>query len=103
MIASNQLKPGDVLPPERELGRQFGVSRTVVREAVRALDAKGLLDVRIGSGVGVVADDEATVRESMRHFVHSSSVDYSKVDEMRRVLKVAAAVLAAERAVEVDI
>lgn len=103
MIGSNQLKPGDVLPPERELGRQFGVSRTVVREAVRALDAKGLLDVRTGSGVRVVAVDEATVRESMRHFVHGSSVDYAKVDEMRRVLEVAAAGLAAERAGEVDI
>ena len=36
-IASNELKPGDPLPPERELGRQFGVSRTVIREAVRVL------------------------------------------------------------------
>jgi GntR family transcriptional regulator, transcriptional repressor for pyruvate dehydrogenase complex len=103
MIASNQLKPGDVLPPERELGRQFGVSRTVVREAVRALDAKGLLEVRTGSGVRVVAVDESTVRESMRHFVHGSSLDYGKVDEMRRVLEVAAAGLAAERAGEDDI
>lgn len=103
MIAGNQLKPGDVLPPERELGRQFGVSRTVVREAVRALDAKGLLDVRSGSGVRVVAVDESTVRESMRHFVQGSSVDYAKVDEMRRVLEVAAAGLAAERADDGDI
>jgi GntR family transcriptional repressor for pyruvate dehydrogenase complex len=103
MIASNQLKPGDLLPPERELGRQFGVSRTVVREAVRALDAKGLLDVRSGSGVRVVAVDESTVRESMRHFVHGSSVDYAKVDEMRRVLEVAAAGLAAERADDADV
>ena len=55
MIASNQLRPGDLLPPERELGRQFGVSRTVIREAVRALAAKGLLEVRSGSGVRIVA------------------------------------------------
>jgi GntR family transcriptional repressor for pyruvate dehydrogenase complex len=103
MIASDRLKPGDVLPPERDLGRQFGVSRTVVREAVRALDAKGLLDVRTGSGVRVVAVDESTVRESMRHFVHGSSVDYSKVAEMRGVLEVAAAGLAAQRADQADI
>ena len=103
MIRSNALKPGDVLPPERELGRQFGVSRTVVREAVRALGAKGLLEVRTGSGVRVIAVDESTVRESMRHFVQGSSVDYAKVDEMRRVLEVAAAGLAAERADAADL
>src|SRR6478672_6985595 len=78
-IASNQLQPGDPLPPERELGRQFGVSRTVIREAVRALAAKGLLEVRSGSGVRIVAVDEGTV------------------------LEVACAGLAAERATEEDI
>ncbi|MDX6591086.1 MAG: hypothetical protein QOJ13_282 [Gaiellales bacterium] len=103
MIASSDLKPGDMLPPERELGKQFGVSRTVIREAVRALKGKGLLDVRSGSGVRIVAVDESTVRESMRHFVHGSMVDYSKVDEVRRVLEVAAAGLAAERATPADL
>ena len=103
MIAAGDLKPGDLLPPERELGTQFGVSRTVIREAVRALKGKGLLDVRSGSGVRIRAVDESTVRESMRHFVHGSMVDYAKVDEVRRVLEVAAAGLAAERATAEDI
>jgi GntR family transcriptional repressor for pyruvate dehydrogenase complex len=103
MIASNKLKPGDALPPERELGVQFDVSRTVIREAVRTLRAKGLLEVKSGSGVRIVAVDGATVRESMRHFVRGSSLDYAKVDEVRRVLEVAAAGLAAERATEDDI
>jgi GntR family transcriptional regulator, transcriptional repressor for pyruvate dehydrogenase complex len=103
MIVSKRLKVGDALPPERELGKQFGVSRTVIREAVRALGAKGLLEVRGGSGVRIVAVDEATVRESMRHFVQGSSLDYAKVDEVRLVLEVAAAGLAAARATDVDI
>jgi GntR family transcriptional repressor for pyruvate dehydrogenase complex len=90
-IASNQLKPGDLLPTERQLGEQFGVSRTVIREAVRALRAKGMLEVK------------GTVRESMRHFVKGSELDYTKVDEVRRVLEVAAAGLAAERATPEDI
>ena len=102
-IASNQLKPGDLLPPERELGKQFGVSRTVIREAVRALAAKGLLEVRSGSGVRIVAVDEGTVRESMRHFVQGSRLDYGKLDEVRHVLEVAAAGLAAERATAADV
>jgi GntR family transcriptional repressor for pyruvate dehydrogenase complex len=103
MIAAGQLKPGDVLPPERELGSQFGVSRTVIREAVRALKGKGLLEVRSGSGVRIVAADESTVRESMRHFVNTGMIDYAKVDQVRRVLEVAAAGIAAERATDEDI
>jgi GntR family transcriptional repressor for pyruvate dehydrogenase complex len=102
-IASNQLKPGDTLPTERELGEQFGVSRTVIREAIRALSAKGMLEVRGGSGVRIVAVDEGTVRESMRHFVQGSAMDYGKVDEIRRVLEVAAAGIAAGRATPEDI
>ncbi len=102
-IASNRLKPGDLLPTERELGEQFGVSRTVIREAIRALRAKGMLEVKGGSGVRIVAVNEETVRESMRHFVKGSEMDYGKVDEVRRVLEVAAAGLAAERATPEDI
>jgi GntR family transcriptional regulator, transcriptional repressor for pyruvate dehydrogenase complex len=102
-IASNRLKPGDLLPTERELGEQFGVSRTVIREAIRALRAKGMLEVKGGSGVRIVAVNEGTVRESMRHFVKGSEMDYGKVDEVRRVLEVAAAGLAAERATPEDI
>ena len=102
-IVSNKLKPGDMLPPERELGKQFGVSRTVIREAVRALAAKGMLEVRSGSGVRIIAVDEKTVRESMRHFVQGSDLDYGKVDEVRLVLEVAAAGLAAQRASAEDI
>jgi GntR family transcriptional repressor for pyruvate dehydrogenase complex len=103
MIAANQLKPGDALPPERELGNQFGVSRTVIREAVRGLQARGLLEVKSGSGVRIVAVDAETVGESMRHFVKGSMMDYTKVDEVRRVLEVAAAGLAAQRATPEDI
>jgi len=103
MIASNHLNPGDALPPERELGKQFGVSRTVIREAVRALSARGLLEVKSGSGVRIVAADAKTVRDSMHHFVRGSMMDYAKVDEVRGVLEVAAAGLAAERATADDI
>jgi GntR family transcriptional regulator, transcriptional repressor for pyruvate dehydrogenase complex len=103
MIASNDLKPGDALPAERELGKQFGVSRTVIREAVRALAARGLLEVKSGSGVRIVAADAKTVRDSMHHFVRGSMMDYGKVDEVRGVLEVAAAGLAAERATAEDI
>src|SRR5438046_4593906 len=49
-IHKSVLKPGDQLPPERELAQQFGVSRTAVREAVKALREKGLVEAYPGRG-----------------------------------------------------
>lgn len=51
----NQLKPGDMLPPERELVRRFGVSRSSIRDAIRSLEAVGLLEPR--QGIGTVVRD----------------------------------------------
>lgn len=97
-ILSNRLKVGDRLPSERELGEQFGVSRTVVREAVRALVAKGVIEVRSGSGLRVAAVDAAAVSESVRLYLRGGGIDFEKVHEVRRLLEVHTAGLAAERA-----
>src|SRR3989442_2687911 len=103
-ILSPDLQPGDRLPSERELGEQFGVSRTVIREAVRALAAKGVIDVRTGSGLRVAAVDSATVSESMSLFMRgSTTLDYPKVHEVRAMLEVEIAGLAAERASREDL
>jgi GntR family transcriptional repressor for pyruvate dehydrogenase complex len=102
-ILSRRLKVGDRLPSERELGEQFGVSRTVVREAVRALVAKGVIEVRSGSGLRVAAVDAAAVSESMSLFLRGGTVDFEKVHEVRRLLEVHIAGLAAERAGEEDV
>lgn len=50
LIVNGTLRPDDKLPPERELSQMLGVSRTVIREAVRLLVATGLVEVRTGSG-----------------------------------------------------
>ena len=71
-ILSNRLQVGDRLPSERELGEQFGVSRTVVREAVRALVAKGVIEVRSGSGLRVAAVAASAVSESMSLYVRGA-------------------------------
>src|SRR5581483_4882572 len=67
-ILSRRLRVGDRLPSERELGEQFGVSRTVVREAVRALVAKGVLEVRALLEVHIagVAAERATEGDVQR-------------------------------------
>jgi GntR family transcriptional repressor for pyruvate dehydrogenase complex len=54
----NKLKPGDMLPPERELMRRFGVSRSSIRDAIRSLEAVGLLEPR--QGVGTVVRELST-------------------------------------------
>lgn len=102
-ILSNKLKAGDRLPSERELGEQFGVSRTVVREAVRALVAKGVIEVRSGSGLRIAAADGTAVRESMSLFLRGGEIDFEKVHEARSLLEVHLAGVAAERATADDV
>jgi len=102
-ILSRKLEVGDRLPSERELGEQFGVSRTVVREAVRALVAKGVIAVRSGSGLRVAAVDAAAVSESMSLYLRGGSLGFEKVHEVRAVLEVYIAGLAAVRATDADL
>lgn len=102
-ILSNRLTPGDPLPSERELGEQFGVSRTVVREAVRALTAKGVIEARSGSGLRVAAVNASAVSESMSLYLRGGTLEFEKVQEVRALLEVHIAGLAAERATDADI
>ena len=60
-IVAGRFREGDILPSERELGDQFGVSRTVIREAIRALATRGVVEVQSGRGVRVIAMDTASV------------------------------------------
>src|SRR3954465_10216332 len=53
LVARGEFKPGDRLPPERDLAKLLGVSRPTVREAMIALEIAGLVDVRVGAGVFV--------------------------------------------------
>jgi GntR family transcriptional repressor for pyruvate dehydrogenase complex len=102
-ILSRRLHVGDRLPSERELGEQFGVSRTVVREAVRALVAKGIIEARSGSGLRVAAVDASAVSESMSLYLRGGDFDFENVHEVRTVLETHIAGLAAERATDEDI
>jgi GntR family transcriptional repressor for pyruvate dehydrogenase complex len=101
-IVAQRLQPGDPLPPERELGKQFGVSRTVVREAVRALEARGLVDVRVGSRIRVAAVDPQTVVDSISHFVRTARLDASGIAALRDSLEAIAARMAASHATDHD-
>lgn len=103
-IFGKHLKPGERLPSERELCDKFKVSRTVVREAVRSLTARGLLRVTSGRGVEVREVGASNVAESMRLLVRGyDGLDYGKVHEVRTAVEVETAGLAAERAKPEDV
>jgi GntR family transcriptional regulator, transcriptional repressor for pyruvate dehydrogenase complex len=103
-IVREGFRAGDRLPSERELGEQLGVSRTVVREAVRSLAAKGVIEARTGSGLRVAEVDSTAVSESMRLYVYGrGELDYPMVHEVRTMVEVHVAGLAAERADDEDI
>jgi GntR family transcriptional repressor for pyruvate dehydrogenase complex len=103
-ILSRQIQPGDRLPSERDLGKRFKVSRTVVREAFRSLAARGLVRVTAGRGVEVNEFGSENVADSMRLLVQGrDGIDYTKVNEVRTVVEVQTVGLAAERARPEDI
>jgi GntR family transcriptional repressor for pyruvate dehydrogenase complex len=98
-IVSKQIRAGERLPSERELGEQFKVSRTVIREAVRSLAAQGLVRVTSGRGVEVNEFGSNGVAASMRLLVRGhEGLDYGKVNEVRTAVEVQVAGLAAQRA-----
>lgn len=102
-IVSGRLEPGSKLPTERELCEQFGVSRPVVREAVRSLIAKGLLvdSPRRGHVVSALGRDAVT--ESLTLYLRGRRLDYTKLMEVRVVVEVENAGRAAERATPADL
>jgi DNA-binding FadR family transcriptional regulator len=95
-ILAEGLKPGDKLPSEARIAEDFGVSRTVVREAVAALRADGLVEPRRGAGVFVVEPVPASVLpfRGVDHARISSIVDLL---ELRTAVETEAAALAAVR------
>jgi GntR family transcriptional repressor for pyruvate dehydrogenase complex len=97
-IRDNALTEGDRLPTERELAETFGVSRSVVREAIKVLAAQGMVESRQGSGLFV---RNRPIESVSRAIVLSVSPDLMSVDrlfEFRKLLEVDAARLAALRA-----
>lgn len=103
-ILDSGLQPGERLPSERELGIQFGVSRTVIREAMRSLAARGVVTVRPGAGLTVAQVDPSTASESFGLLLRGSpGLRHDKIHEVRLAIEVQVAGLAADRATDDDI
>jgi GntR family transcriptional repressor for pyruvate dehydrogenase complex len=90
------LQSGDALPSERELAERFGVGRSSIREALRMLESRGLIESR-GSGTFVVAAWRNPFQEPLSLVVTGEDVNRMQLFEVRRMLEAESAALAAKR------
>ena len=102
-ILEGSLKPGDVLPSERDLALELGVSRPPLREAIQKLVTKGLLTTRHGYGTTVTDRLEAHFVDPWQDMLKGHPMLHRDLLEFRQMLEGQAAYLAAERALDVDI
>src|SRR5215813_1549777 len=98
LIKREDLKPGDRLPPERELSKQLGISRPSLRSGLSSLISMGVLQSRQGAGTFLVDGPPALDSEPLRLLAELHGFSYDHMFETRSVLEVGAAGLAAERA-----
>lgn len=96
LILRGSLKPGERLPPERELARRIGVSRPSVRAGLRSLAAKGVLVTRRGAGTFVADGPPVLDSEPLSFLAALHGFTRREMFEARRVLEVGVAGLAAE-------
>jgi GntR family transcriptional regulator, transcriptional repressor for pyruvate dehydrogenase complex len=103
-ILNGELSEGSQLPAERDLAKQFGVSRTAVREAIKALQEKGLVDAFPGRGTFVTNGTSNSMRRYLDRIIKSGEPDgWAYVVEMREILEPEIAALAAARATDQDL
>ena len=103
-IRKGELTEGSQLPAERDLAKQFGVSRTAVREAIKALQEKGLVDSLPGRGTFVTSGGSSAMRRSLDRIIKSDEPNgWAYLVEVREILEPEIAALAAVRAQRQDI
>jgi GntR family transcriptional repressor for pyruvate dehydrogenase complex len=97
-IFTGKLKPGQKLPPERELAKSMNVSRVSLREALNTLQGMGLLEIQRGNRTFVRPITTRSIHDPLVTFCKSSPQSILQVLELRKYLEIGAASLAAERA-----
>ena len=98
LIREGRWAPGDQIPPERELAERFKVSRTSVREALRALEMQGIIDSRQGGGTFVRTGDTEMLVGPLAAAILRGRRELAEVLEVRELIEPGIARLAARRA-----
>ena len=105
LLADGSLKPGDKLPAERQLAEQFGVGRSALREALRTLEAAGILTLKKGAhgGAFIREGDPSRVTQVIQDLLHLGSISLENLTEARIVVQESIVRLACERATLADL
>ena len=103
LLREGSYKAGDQLPSERELAETFKVSRTSVREALRALEAQGLIESRTGAGNFIAELPVESLVAPLASLLLEEKDALADIFEMRKLIEPRIASLAAERATKADI
>jgi DNA-binding FadR family transcriptional regulator len=105
LLADGSLKPGDKLPAERQLAEQFGVGRSALREALRTLEATGVLTLKKGAhgGAFIREGDPSRVTQVIQDLLHLGSISLLNLTEARILIQESIVRLACERATAVDL
>lgn len=103
LIRQKHLQPGDKLPPEREFAQELGVSRTALREAIKALEDRELIEVKHGSGMFVRSPSIETIERSFSLILLTDQIRYIELMDVRELLEVEIAGRLAESAAIEDL
>src|SRR5437588_4717600 len=97
LLFAKELRPGDFLGTEKELAERFGVSRIVARDALRTLEAQGIVDIKVGSGGGArIAQGNARVfAEALAVQLDLAGVSVGEIMDAQRAIECLGAELAA--------
>ena len=98
LVVAKRLRVGDRLPGERELCEQFGVSRTVIREATRVLAQRGIVTIEPGRGTFVSLPDQANIALAIELYARARHISLQRVVQVRHALEPEIAAVAAEHA-----
>lgn len=96
-IRENELVPGDRLPSEAQLSKDLNVSRTVVREALRSLDAMRIIDLATGKRATVARIDHGAMSMMIEHGVHTDQINIQQIYDVRRAIETRIVTLASIR------
>lgn len=105
LLREGKLNAGDRLPSERDLCVRFGVSRVTVREALRVLEANGLIEIRVGArgGAFVASPTRERLGEGLAELMTLAPLTPANITEARTVIEVGILPFVVERATEQDI
>jgi GntR family transcriptional regulator, transcriptional repressor for pyruvate dehydrogenase complex len=103
LMTDGSLALGSRLPPERQLAEQFGVHRSSLRQALKALETMGVLTQRVGDGTYVTSDAASILSAPIEFMIIVDGISFTELMEARLIVEPELAARAAERATSNDL